>query len=246
MTDGVAADRRDASFAEELDGIEGLQRAASLSRQLAAQRDVDEVLQAIVDLSVGYLQHCDGASLMFVDAAGKVITPASTDLAAFESDQAQYRNDEGPCLSAMRTHDAVVIEDLAEEERWPDWREEVASLGWQSMTGLRLFVGDDTMGALNLYAREPGAFPPPSALLAEVFASIAAVAMKGAISEAGLRRALESRDVIGQAKGILMEREGLTGEQAFERLRRVANEHGRKIRGLAQDISETGDVPDGP
>lgn len=165
-------------FAEDLDATVGLERVAAISRQLAEADGLDETLQAIVDLSVTYLAHCDGATLMLVEQGGRVITPASTDLDARRVDLAQYETGQGPCLSAMQQRETVVIADLHDEERWPQWQDAVRELGWRSMLGLRLFVADDTMGALNLYSRSPGGFPMASRLLGQVFASIAAVAMK--------------------------------------------------------------------
>ncbi len=100
------------------------------------------------------------------------------------------------------------------------------------------------MGALDLYSRTADAFDEQDLVLAEVFASLAAVALKAAISEAGLQQALESRDVIGQAKGVLMERRQLTGEEAFEHLCQMSSHHETKVRELAAQIVETGELPD--
>lgn len=231
-------------FAEDLDATVGLERVATISRQLAEAEGLDETLQAIVDLSVRYLAQCDGATLMLVEKGGRVITPASTDLDARRADLAQYETGQGPCLSAMQQRVTIVIVDMHDEDRWPQWRAAVRELGWRSMLGLRLYIADDTMGALNIYSRSPDGFPAASQLLGQVFASIAAVAMKAAISDAGLQRALAARDDIGQAKGILMERERLTGQEAFDRLRQLSNEHDVKVRDLARDIAETGQLPD--
>ena len=228
---------------EDLGDLAGLERVARIARRLAEAASLDETLQRIVDLGEDYIEHCDGATLMFV-RAGKVSTPAASNLEAMRSDQAQYGAGEGPCLSAMREQETIVIDDLAAEDRWPDWRDRISELGWQSMVGLRLFVAGDTLGALNLYSRQPGGLDEESQQLAQVFASHAAVAMKAAINDQGLQEALASRDMIGQAKGVLMERERLTGEQAFQRLRSLSNDRNVKLRDLARDIAETGEVPD--
>lgn len=231
-----------ASFGEDLTGAAGLERAAGIARRLAEADDLDETLQRIVDLAVGYIEDCDGATLMVI-RRGEVITPAFSGPDAREADLAQYRAGEGPCLSAMEQHETVSIDDLEAEERWPKWRDEVSDLGWRSMVGLRLFVAESTLGALDLYARRAAGFDECSRALAQVFASHAAVAMKAAITESGLHRALESRDIIGQAKGVLMERERLTGEEAFGRLRELSNHHNIKVRELARHIAETGELP---
>lgn len=220
-----------------------LERVAGIARRLAEAESLDETLQRVVDLAPGYIDHCDGASVMLV-RNGTVVTPASTGPDAHMADRAQDEVGQGPCLSAIQQEEVIVIPDIKSEERWPKWREKVSGLGWRSMLGLRLFVAEDTMGALNLYSRQREGFDRHSRALGLVFASHAAVAMKAAINEAGLLRALESRDIIGQAKGVLMERERLSGEQAFDRLRQMSNEQNTKVRDLAQHIAESGEVPD--
>ena len=236
----VAADLR---AGEDLEGTDALQRVADIARQLAAAESLDQTLQRIVDTATEYIEQCDGATLMIV-RSGEVSTPAASHVDAKRADEAQYATGEGPCLSSMREHETIVIDDIAADERWPDWRDEVDGLGWRSMLGLRLFVAEDTLGALDLYSRQRDGFDRESQVLGQVFASHAAVAMKSAINDQGLKEALASRDVIGRAKGILMERERLTGQQAFDRLRKLSNDRNVKLRELAQRISETGEIPD--
>ena len=230
--------------AEQLQGQTALERVAFIARRLAEAEDLDATLQRVVDLSTEYLEHCDGATLMLIERGDRIITPAFTSLDARRADTAQYDTGQGPCLTAMQQHETIVIEDLATEQRWPQWREEVSQLGWRSMVGLRLFLAEDTMGALNLYSRRTGGFPQATQSLAQVFAALAAVAMKAAITDAGRQRALQARDDIGQAKGILMEREKLSGQQAFERLQHLSNTHDIKVRDLARDIATTGAIPE--
>ena len=234
MADRTGQDTRDES---------ALERVADIARELADTDGLDETLQRVVDLAMDYIEPCDGATLMVVNG-GSVTTPASTGADANAADLAQFETGEGPCLSAMRDHETVTMEDIADDDRWPRWRDKVADLGWGSMIGLRLFVAEDTMGALDLYSRRPSAFDNHDEALARVFASHASVAMKAAISESGLQRALESRDIIGQAKGVLMERERLSGQQAFQRLVSISNDQNRKLREVARHIAETGALPD--
>lgn len=236
--------RADNQFAEALTGPAGPSRVAAIARQLAEVEGLGATLDLIVDLSMDYLEHCDGATIMFVERGGGFATPAWTDDAARRADVAQHELGEGPCLSALREHDLVVVGDLRAEDRWPRWRAEVLELGWRSMIGLRLFVADDTMGALNLYSHRRDGFPAASQELGETFASVASVAMKSAISTEGLARALHARDEIGQAKGIVMERERVSGDEAFARLRELSNRRDLRVRDLAREVIETGDLSD--
>ncbi len=107
----------------------------------------------------------------------------------------------------------------------------------------QLFVHDDDLGALNLLARRPGAFTDESERIGSLFASHAAVAVADAQDVNPITTALSSRDVIGQAKGILMERLHLTPDQAFEQLRSMSQRLNRKVRDIAAELAETGEWP---
>lgn len=231
---------------EERGGEQLLERVDAIARALSETEGLDATLQLVVDLSEDYLEACDGASLMIVQRGGRVFSPAYSSKVAYDSDQAQYATDESPCLEAIREHHTVIIDDLETDERWPDYRERALELGVRSMISFRLFIAGDTMGALNLYSADPHAFGERSKVVGQVFASHAAVAMKSAIEVAGLQAALETRDVIGQAKGIIMEREQITASEAFERLRGLSQASNRRLRDLAADIAESGDIPRDP
>jgi GAF domain-containing protein len=220
-----------------------LETVALIARQLAEAPGLDELLHRIVVLAHEYLEGCDGASLMFIGRGGRISTPAYSSRVAYDSDQAQFEANQGPCLESIREHHTVLIDDLESDERWPVYRDLVTGFGVRSMLGVRLFVLGDTMGAINFYSSRPHVFSARSMLLAQVFASHAAVALKAAISEAGTQAALESRDVIGQAKGVLMAREGLTADDAFARLRSLSQQRNQPVRDLAEDIATTGEVP---
>jgi GAF domain-containing protein len=220
-----------------------LELVARIARQLAEAGDLDHLLQRIVDLGEHYVEGCDGVSLMLIRARQSISSPAYSSRVAYESDLAQYATNEGPCLEAIREHDTVVIDDLRTENRWPAYRQAALALGVRSMISFRLFVLEDTMGALDFYSSAPHTFAWRAQLLGEVFASHAAVALKSAISETSLRAALDTRDVIGQAKGVLMERERIGPDAAFARLQQLSQDHNRPLRNIAEDLAQTGHVP---
>ena len=222
----------------------GLETVAEIARRLAEAPGLDELLHRIVVLAHEYLEGCDGVSLMLIGRGGRISTPAYSSEVAHDSDLAQFETNQGPCLESIREHHTVVIDDLESDERWPAYRERVAGFGVRSMLGVRLFVQGDTMGALNFYSSRPRGLGERSLLLAQVFSSHAAVALKAAISEAGMQAALETRDVIGQAKGVLMARVGLTADDAFARLRELSQQRNQPVRELAEEIAVTGAVPD--
>ncbi len=120
------------------------------------------------------------------------------------------------------------------------------------MLGYRLFAGSETLGALQLYARLPAAFNATDRAQGLIFAAHAGMALGVARAQATergrtdhLQTALVSREIIGQAQGILMERERITAEQAFDLLRRSSQHLNRRLRDVAQELVDTGTVPGG-
>ena len=130
--------------------------------------------------------------------------------------------------------------------RWravPDYRAKALELGLRSMLSVRLFAKEDSMGALDLYSKQPDAFDQRSQVIAQVFATHASIAVKAALTIAGLETVISSRDVIGQAKGIIMARRKVTADMAFERLRSLSQQRNQPVRDLAREITETGQLP---
>lgn len=220
-----------------------LERMADIAREFSELHSLDELLQRVVDLGKTHLTGCDGVSMMLVGAKGQVSSPAYSAAASYQNDMAQYEAGEGPCLQALREHHTVLISDLSTDERWPRYRETALQLGVRSMISFRLFSEHNTVGALNFYSKSAEAFDRYSQVIGQVFASHAAVAMRSAITESGLERALETRDVIGQAKGIIMLQEKVEPSAAFQRLVGISQRQNRPLREIALEIAESGAVP---
>ncbi len=218
---------------------------AEIARELASQRTLDETLQRVVDLAPRTIDGCDSATISFVHRGGKISSPAFSDALAKDADELQYQVGEGPCLNAIRDRETHLVDDLGEEERWPKFREGALELGIRSMLTFRLFLEHDTLGALNLYSRRAHAFDDDAVTIGTIFASHSAVALKTAISEAGYEAAIQSRDVIGQAKGIIMERKGLSADAAFDLLREISQRENRRVRDIADEITRSGEIPGG-
>ena len=150
---------------------------------------------------------------------------------------------EGPCLETAFDQHTVLVPDLATDERWPRFSRRAAELGVRSMLSFQLYVEGDNLGALNLFSRSADAFDDRSVLVGELFAAHAAVAYSAAQRESVLERALASRELVGQAQGILMERGRLTADQAFAALQRTSQERNVKLAEVARRLVETGDLP---
>jgi hypothetical protein len=199
-----------------------------------------------VDLATELIPGCSYADVMFVRAGGTT-TPVSSDPIAVALDQLQDESNEGPCRSTMTTRQPVVVSDLATDERWPTFGPRAVEMGVHSTASYQLFLHrnqDDRLGALNLYGIRTAAFDAGAVEIGEVFAVHCAAVLASAIAQEGAEDALRSRDVIGQAKGILMAGHQVSAAEAFDLLRRTSQSRHVKLRDLAQHVAETGALPE--
>jgi GAF domain-containing protein len=174
----------------------------------------------------------------------------ATDVFAAELDALQRRGGQGPGLDAMAGAATFYAEDLADDHRWPLFGPEAAARGVRSLLSLPL-VGENPVGALNLYAQYPQAFGVIDRARGLLLAAVAGLALASARTHedderrsVNLQAALATRELVGQAQGILMERERITADQAFDILRRASQHLNRRLREVAQTLIETGERPD--
>lgn len=217
---------------------------ADVARALAEHDSLTDTLDRIGTLAVETVPGAEYAAVSVVRGRREVESVAATDAICRRVDDVQYETSEGPCLDAIRETDVVQIDDLADTDRWPEFAQRAADIGIRSMLSFRLFVQDDLMGALNLYARRVAAFTDESVRLGQVFAAHAAVAWEHAKENEGLHAAIETRQLIGQAQGILMAQQRLTPAAAFDQLRERSQHRNIKLREVARAVVETGSLPD--
>ena len=204
--------------------------------------DVASLLDAVTQAAVTTVPGAESGSISYVYERRRVESRAATGDLPRRLDEAQDRSREGPCLDAVWKHRFVLVEDMRHEPRWPRFAAEAIELGVSSSLSLQLVIDDDRLGALNLYARAPGAFGEESVDVGLAIATHAAIALTGAQTEQHLRTAIDSRDLIGQAKGILMERYRITAAQAFAVLVRASQESNRRLVDVALHLNDTGAV----
>lgn len=215
---------------------------AQLARELAAEADVHGVMRRVVDAAAFQLDGADHAGITVLSKRG-VSTPVYTEEVVLRIDEAQYSAEEGPCLDAARDAMPMVrADDLSTEQRWPTFAAAAVELGVLSMLSFQLYTEHDTIGALNIYAKKPNAFDDEDCHTGMLLATHAAVAAAAAAQAGNLRTALESRDVIGQAKGILMSRYKLTADQAFDLLITASQRTHRKLNDVAAQLAATGEL----
>jgi len=223
---------------------------AALNRAMVQSENLHQTLERIAEIARSSINGCESVGVtMRTDDHPE--TAAYAGASAKPLDQAQYGEDDGPCLHAYRTNTPVLVEDLdAVAPQWPSFVRTARSLGIRNSLSLPLLIDDEAVGALNLYASVGGTFHGDVAEYAQLLASQAAVALTNAaiywrtheLTE-NLNAALESRDIIGQAKGVIMTQLGLTAQEAFELLRKVSQHRNVKLRELAEHVAMTGEVP---
>lgn len=214
----------------------------SLPRELAVPEDSDEVLRLVVEAAVLEVDGATAAGITLITKHG-FSTPAFTSDLVMAIDKVQYAAGEGPCVMAASEEIAVVrADDLATDERWPVFGERAVALGVRSMVSFQLYADQDgTIGALNLYSPTSYVFSDDAVNVGGLIAAHAALARAAAMKTTNLRAALHNRDVIGMAKGILMDRYKVTPLQAFALLTAASQRAGVKLSAVAESLTATGE-----
>jgi GAF domain-containing protein len=215
---------------------------AELQQLLLATEDITGFLDQLAALTVKVLPGEVSCGVTLRRDRGAT-TVASSDSRASQVDEIQYGHDEGPCLRALATGQVVVVDDLADDDRWGGYRVPALGHGVRSSLSLPLRADSVVIGALNIYATAPRAFGPAEQLVGRRFAEEASRALELAVRLAErsemsvhLQAALASRAVIDQALGIVMGQNRCTADEAFELLRSISQNRNVKLRDIATDI----------
>lgn len=216
---------------------------SEIARTLQAENSLDATLQAIVDAAVANIDNAHHAGITLVSGRTQVTTPASTDDLVVQIDQVQYETGQGPCLSAIKQDTTIRADNLRTDARWPAFAGQAVKLGVPSMLSFQLYVNEQDLGALNLYSTKVEAFTETDEDTGLLFATHAAIAMVGAQHEHHLRRQQVTADLIGQAKGIFMERHKITADAAFQLLAKASQDSNIRLVDLAHAITTTGQEP---
>lgn len=213
---------------------------AALARHVVGHAALDDVLRHVCQVTLDVVGGDDASVTLVTDGAPRTLGAIGE--LSVAADEEQYRAGGGPRLDAAQANQLVAVKDLADDERWPA-AAGMARAGARSSLSLPLPVQGETIGALNLYGREPKAFDDRAESLGREFAAYAAVAVANAVSfstaaEAArnLRAAMEHRAVIEQAKGILIASTGLDEDAVFNLLVQQSQHENRKLREIAAEI----------
>jgi transcriptional regulator with GAF, ATPase, and Fis domain len=233
----------------ETDGmtVESIVRLLTLARaDLADALDEDappeQLLDHVVQVAVRMVPGTDDAGIALVSDTGLETVAAAGDVAV-AADDVQRAIGAGPADAVIAEGSVLRIADLAADERWDQFGAMAADLGVRALLACPLPMPRQRAGVLTLYSARVGAFDAAAELVVPVFAARAAIAAAYAEKVTHLERAVRSRQVIGQAVGILMERHRLSAKQAFATLVTASQESHLKLREVAQRVTETGEEP---
>lgn len=209
-----------------------------MSRKLRAAltpADLDDTLAQVTAAAVEVLPQVRYASITIKHADGRLETAAPTDPLICDLDAAQYELQEGPCYEAAVDETFTATPDLAVDTRWPRYAPLAVSAGVQAQAGIRLFDTAKANGALNLYADQAGAFQDFDDLR-ELFSHQSGIAIAYAREITHLQEAVKTRQLIGQAVGVVMRQYGLDEARAFAFLSRMSSTSNTKLRVVAQRL----------
>ena len=210
---------------------------AAAARSINHPQSLDETLQAIAYVARDSVPGFDHVGISTLHRNGKVETRAATGHLVYELDTIQYDLGEGPCVETLREAPMVSAPAIRHDQRWPRYVPEAVQAGLRSQLAVRLYVdGEGTLGGLNLYSTSSDEVSSEAESTAELFAVHAAIALDYARERDTLNQALESRKVIGQAIGIIMERYEMSEDRAFAFLVRASSHSNLKLRDIAQEL----------
>ena len=209
---------------------------AEAGRTLNKPRSLDETLHTIVEVACNSVPGFDQVGIATLHKKGTVRTRAFTGDLVLRLDEAQYGLLEGPCSAVLQGDDSVSVSSLRHEHRWPRYVPQAHAAGVRSQMSVKLYLDRDALGGINFYSTISDDVSPDAQALAQLFASHAAIALGHAHDREGLNEALQTRKVIGEAMGILMERHAMNEDCAFALLVRASSHANIKLRAVAQEL----------
>jgi GAF domain-containing protein len=214
-------------------------RIAEVVQQLHSRpvTDSDTVIAELAEHAAVDIPGAQYAGVTVTRNAKQIDTPAATHKWPILLDEIQQLHREGPCLTAAWEEKTIHVADLEADDRFPLYRRDVLEqTPIRSVMAFQMFVAGETMGALNVYAEQPDAFGQESRAIGLIFAAHSSVAWNSVRRDEQFKRALASRDTIGQAKGMIMERYGVDAVQAFELLRKLSQDSNVPLVQVATEL----------
>jgi GAF domain-containing protein len=213
-----------------------------LTERFAHPTEIDVTLHSVTASSVDLIDGVECADILLISGADLFTSVAATAQLAIDIDDLQQRFREGPCLDAAVGNSMVVCNDLRDDPRWPRFAEAAVAAGVHSLMSFQLYTNAH-MGALNLFGLKPDAFTPEIEAVGAMLATHAATALIADDVRLQFQSALASRDIIGQAKGMIMERFDVDAVRAFELLTKLSQNSNTRLATVAEEIVSRGREP---
>jgi GAF domain-containing protein len=219
------------------------ERVAHFIGDVMKHADFASTVSEVVNFACTTLGTIHGGVTLVHSNGAKFETVGQTSDLVSRADELQYELREGPCIYAASEERLVRSENVDTDERWPRWGPQASALGLHSVLSVDLHARNQRIGALNLYGERYRQFSHDDTQTAHMFGYHASAALAAARNEEGLRQALDTRLLIGQAEGILMERFDLEPDQAFAVLRRFSQHGNVKLNDVARQVVSTRELP---
>jgi GAF domain-containing protein len=221
-----------------------IEKLARVTKLLQTQRSLPAKLETVVALAKETVPNCDAAGVAML-IEGEPTSTAVSDRLTVEVDLVQYETGQGPCLAAIDGSKVIRIDVLERDSRFTRFAPGALALDVNSVLSLPLVARGRTVGALNLYSRRENAFDAEAEAAARPLADHAAEVISTSPLYAysldmvdGLVESLETQALIGQASGVIMAEDGLTADEALDRLRALAMSSGESLRTVATWVLE--------
>lgn len=212
---------------------------AEFARSLRdTRKSMPQTLDEILRTSIALIPTAGSGAITTLSKGERTVV-ASSDATAERLCTSQYELGEGPIATEIRHLPVVVATDLHNEHRWPTFAALSVAAGMRSLVAFQLFNNADDIGALVLYSTEVNAFDADTVAVGEALAAHAALALLSTQENDQFRSGLASRDIIGQAKGMIMERYNINAAQAFDILAKLSQQQNQPLHRLSRELVET-------
>jgi GAF domain-containing protein len=210
---------------------------------LHPERGLARTLQQVTD-GAKQLFRADAAGLMLIDAEGQLRWASASDQTAQTVENEQERLAQGPCAVAFSQRLPAAIRNIHTEPDWAEFTQVLVSEGVCAALSVPVELDGGIIGTLDIYARDPRDWDPSevaalqayAGLMASLLSAATTAQVKGRLADQ-LQAALEHRWLIEQAKGVIMGREQVDAQAAFERLRGAARSSTRRLADVAKDVT---------
>lgn len=204
------------------------------ARTIGQARTFEETMQTIAETALLSIPGIEHVGVSVLDRGGNAVTKAATSDLVLELDKLQYSLHEGPCVDSLRGATVVAAPRIRDDPRWPRYVPSAVQLGLKAQLAVRLYLDEQgTVGGLNMYSTGSEDLDPQAPGVADLFAAHAALALDKARRVDHLNEALQTREIIGEAVGLLMAKYNLDTDAAFGFLVRTSSHSNVKVRDIA-------------